>query len=82
LLLGETGDRSESEKVREKVVQEDLFRIAVHGREWAQRCARQDDALIYVYLLALETESGSLAPGRDGGPERVRKSTREGGTVR
>lgn len=34
--------------------EEDLFRIAVHGREWAQRCARQDDALIYVYLLALE----------------------------
>ncbi|GAA5977769.1 hypothetical protein JCM10908_005088 [Rhodotorula pacifica] len=34
--------------------EEDLFRIAVHGREWAQQCARQDDALIYVYLLALE----------------------------
>ncbi|GAA5864865.1 hypothetical protein JCM3774_004254 [Rhodotorula dairenensis] len=34
--------------------EEDLFRIAMRGREWAQRCARQDDALIYVYLLALE----------------------------
>ncbi|GAA6014398.1 hypothetical protein JCM10207_005447 [Rhodosporidiobolus poonsookiae] len=34
--------------------EEDLKRIAEQGREWAQKCARREDALVYVYLLVLE----------------------------
>ncbi|GJN92931.1 hypothetical protein Rhopal_005974-T1 [Rhodotorula paludigena] len=34
--------------------EEELYRIAMQGREWAQKCARRDDALVYAYLVALE----------------------------
>ncbi|GAA5888682.1 hypothetical protein JCM5296_000064 [Sporobolomyces johnsonii] len=34
--------------------EEELYRIAVQGREWAQKCARREDALVHAYLLVLE----------------------------
>ncbi|BGP50176.1 hypothetical protein JCM10450v2_006087 [Rhodotorula kratochvilovae] len=41
--------------VRHGVAHEEaLYAIAVRGRDWAFKCARKDDALVYVYLLALE----------------------------
>lgn len=43
----------------------DLFAIAERGREWANRCARRDDALVYVYLLVLEW-ARLCADDRDG----------------
>ncbi|BGP01873.1 capsular associated protein, glycosyltransferase family 90 protein [Rhodotorula toruloides] len=39
---------------RGRAHEEELYAVAMRGREWAQKCARRDDALIYAYLLALE----------------------------
>ncbi|GAA6058351.1 hypothetical protein JCM3770_005848 [Rhodotorula araucariae] len=45
--------------------EEALYAVAVRGRAWAFECARRDDALVYVYLLALEW-ARLCADDRDG----------------
>ncbi|GAA5893905.1 hypothetical protein JCM6882_003124 [Rhodosporidiobolus microsporus] len=48
--------------------EDELYRVAERGREWAQRCARpREDSLVYAYLLVVEWARICKEEGREEG---------------
>ncbi|GAA5874498.1 hypothetical protein JCM8547_007378 [Rhodosporidiobolus lusitaniae] len=54
LSLPPLSARDEEKVKKSEAHEEELYRIAVQGRDWGTRCARREDAAVYVYLLAIE----------------------------
>lgn len=51
---------------RSEAHEEELWTLAKNGKNWANECARREDALIHAYLMCLEW-ARLAGEGRDGG---------------